>query len=76
MLRPREVLPTPGGPTKQMMEPAAFPQKAVISAGTVTGPITALNNFGIENGSLILSDTPLPEANPDALKALAEMVFS
>ena len=62
---------TPGG-----MNPAAFPQKAVISAGAVTGPIVTLNNFGIENSSLLLSGTTLPDANVAALKSFADAVFS
>ena len=61
---------TPGGTA-----PAAFPQKAVVSAGAVTGPVVTLNNFGVENGSLLLSDTTLPEANAAALKSFADTVF-
>lgn len=57
-------------------EPAAFPQKAVVSAGAVTGSIKTLNQYGIENSSLLLSNTTLPEANTAALKAFADAAFS
>ncbi len=61
--------------TPEGTDPAMFPQKAVISAGDVTGPVTTLNNFGVENSSLILADTPLPDANITALRAFADLVF-
>ena len=56
--------------------PAAFPPKAVISAGSVAGPMIVLDEFGAEKNTLLQSGSALPEANITTLKVLAEAAFS
>ena len=55
---------------------ATFPPVAVMSAGPVTGPLTPLDDLGMENSLLLQDDTVLPGANTKALQAMAEMTFS
>jgi hypothetical protein len=61
--------------TPAMDSVAAFPLAAVVSAGPVAETLTALDDLGVENESLIIAHASLPEANLKALQAMAEAVF-
>lgn len=54
---------------------AAFPRAAVVSAGSVTGPLAVLDDLGVENTALLKAPITLPEANMSALKAMAQRAF-
>jgi len=55
---------------------AACPLAAVVSSGSVSGPLTPLDELGMENSLLLHTNVVLPEANKKALRAMAEMTFS
>jgi hypothetical protein len=55
---------------------ASFPQAAVVSAGSVSGAMTALDGLGDEDSMLIHAPVVLPAANASGLKAMAEAAFS
>jgi len=54
---------------------AAFPQAAVVSSGSISGPLTALDDLGDENSLLLKTPAVLPEANEEGLKAMADAAF-
>ena len=51
---------------------ATFPQVALISSGTASGPLTVLDDLGSENNLMIQTEIALPEANEKGLTATAE----
>jgi len=55
---------------------ALFPRAAVVSSGLVSGPLTPLDDLGVENSLMLYTDTSLPEANTKALRAMADMTFT
>ena len=54
---------------------ATFPQVALISSGSASGPLTVLDDLGSENNLMIQTEITLPEANEEGLKAMAETAF-
>lgn len=55
---------------------AAFPRAAVVSSGSVTGPLIALDDLGDADGTMVRAPVALPAANASGLQAQAEMAFS
>jgi hypothetical protein len=55
---------------------AAFPMAVVVSSGSVSGPLTPLDELGVENSLLIHTDAALPGASTKAMQAVADTAFS